>query len=49
LLQTLADCNLFQQYVQRYHYLGYGVPYGAQLSRPAQAEPRGVASAQIPR
>jgi hypothetical protein len=31
LLQTLAQRRLFQQYVQRYHYLGYRVPYGAQL------------------
>jgi hypothetical protein len=31
LLQTLAERRLFQQYVRRYHYLGYRVRYGAQL------------------
>jgi Domain of unknown function (DUF4338) len=31
LITELADRRLFQQYVQRYHPLGYRVPYGAQL------------------
>lgn len=30
-IETAADRRLFQQYIQRYHYLGYRVPYGAQL------------------
>jgi len=33
-LQLLTNCGerqLFQQYLQRYHYLGYRVPFGAQL------------------
>ena len=31
LIDDLAGRRLFQQYVQRYHPLGYRVPYGAQL------------------
>ena len=31
LIADLADRRLFQQYIQRYHPLGYRVPYGAQL------------------
>jgi hypothetical protein len=31
LIQDLAGRRLFQQYIQRYHPLGYRVPYGAQL------------------
>jgi len=31
LVADLADRRLFQQYIQRYHPLGYRVPYGAQL------------------
>jgi len=31
LLQAPSDRRLFHQYLQRYHYLGYRVPYGAQL------------------
>ncbi len=31
LLDKSADRLLFRQYIQRYHYLGYKVPYGAQL------------------
>jgi hypothetical protein len=31
LLTSGDDRRLFRQYVQRYHYLGYKVPYGAQL------------------
>jgi len=30
-VQTPSDRRLFHQYLQRYHYLGYRVPYGAQL------------------
>jgi hypothetical protein len=30
-LEGSADRRLFRQYIQRYHYLGYKVPYGAQL------------------
>lgn len=30
-LESREDRRLFQQYIQRYHYLGYRVPYGAQL------------------
>jgi hypothetical protein len=31
LLDNADDRRLFRQYIQRYHYLGYKVPYGAQL------------------
>lgn len=31
LIDNDADRVLFRQYIQRYHYLGYRVPYGAQL------------------
>ena len=31
LLNSSDDRRLFRQYMQRYHYLGYKVPYGAQL------------------
>jgi len=31
LLENAQDRLLFRQYIQRYHYLGYRVPYGAQL------------------
>lgn len=31
LIEDLAGRQLFQQYIQRYHPLGYRVPYGAQL------------------
>jgi hypothetical protein len=31
LIHEPADRQLFQQYIHRYHYLGYRVPYGAQL------------------
>jgi hypothetical protein len=31
LIDNQADRQLFQQFIQRYHYLGYKVPYGAQL------------------
>jgi uncharacterized protein DUF4338 len=31
LLDSNDDRRLFRQYIQRYHYLGYKVPYGAQL------------------
>jgi hypothetical protein len=31
LIDEPADRHLFQQYIQRYHPLGYRVPYGAQL------------------
>ena len=31
LVQAPSDRHLFHQYLQRYHYLGYRVPYGAQL------------------
>lgn len=31
LLEGSGDRRLFRQYIQRYHYLGYKVPYGAQL------------------
>lgn len=31
LLDRSDDRRLFRQYIQRYHYLGYQVPYGAQL------------------
>jgi len=31
LIEDLADRRLFQQYIQRYHPLGYRVPFGAQL------------------
>jgi hypothetical protein len=31
LVQGPSDRHLFHQYLQRYHYLGYRIPYGAQL------------------
>jgi len=31
LITNRADRQLFQQHLERYHYLGYRVPYGAQL------------------
>ena len=31
LIDNRVDRILFQQYIQRYHYLGYRIPYGAQL------------------
>jgi len=31
LLDNADDRRLFRQYIQRYHYLGYKMPYGAQL------------------
>jgi hypothetical protein len=31
LIDNADDRRLFRQYIQRYHYLGYKVPYGAQL------------------
>ena len=31
LVQTAAERKLFEQYIHRYHYLGYRVPCGAQL------------------
>jgi hypothetical protein len=31
LIQARADRRLFQQYLERHHYLSYRVPYGAQL------------------
>jgi hypothetical protein len=31
LVESAEDRRLFQQYIQGYHYLGYRVPYGAQL------------------
>jgi hypothetical protein len=31
LLDSADDRRLFRQYIQRYHYLGYKVPFGAQL------------------
>jgi hypothetical protein len=31
LIDTVGDRKLLEQYIHRYHYLGYRVPYGAQL------------------
>lgn len=31
LIEQTADRQLFRQYIERYHYLGYRIPYGAQL------------------
>jgi hypothetical protein len=31
LIEQAADRQLFEQYIHRYHYLGYRVPFGAQL------------------
>jgi hypothetical protein len=31
LIDSVGDRKLFEQYIHRYHYLGYRVPYGAQL------------------
>jgi hypothetical protein len=41
LIQDTAQRRLFREYLDRYHYLGYRAPYGAQLRywvRPAQPE-----------
>lgn len=40
LVTTLAQRRLFQQYIQRYHPLGYRVPYGAQLRYLIRSQPR---------
>jgi hypothetical protein len=40
LVTTLAQRRLFQQYLQRYHPLGYRVPYGAQLRYLIRSQPR---------
>jgi Domain of unknown function (DUF4338) len=39
LLETHADRRLFQHYLERYHYLGYRVPVGAQLRYFVHAQP----------
>jgi hypothetical protein len=39
LLEQVADRRLFQQCLQRYHYLGYRVPVGAQLRYFVYAQP----------
>jgi hypothetical protein len=41
LIEDASQRRLFREYLDRYHYLGYRAPYGAQLRywvRPAQAE-----------
>src|SRR6202050_1538083 len=41
LIEDAAQRRLFREYLDRYHYLGYRAPYGAQLRywvRPAQSE-----------
>lgn len=40
LVATLAQRRLLQQYMQRYHPLGYRVPYGAQLRYWIRSQPR---------
>ena len=40
LVTTLAQRRLFQQYIHRYHPLGYRVPYGAQLRYWIRSQPR---------
>jgi hypothetical protein len=30
-VESASERKLFEQYIERYHYLGYRVPYGAQL------------------
>ena len=40
LVTTLAQRRLLQQYIQRYHPLGYRVPYGAQLRYLIRSQPR---------
>lgn len=41
LIEDAADRRLFRQYLDRYHYLGYRAPYGAQLRYWVQtAQPR---------
>jgi len=42
LIQDLSGRRLFQQYIQRYHPLGYRVPYGAQLRYFVHAPSQGV-------
>jgi hypothetical protein len=39
LVQTAAERHLFHQYLQRYHYLGYRIPYGAQLRYFVRSQP----------
>jgi Druantia protein DruA len=39
MLENREDRRLFQQYIQRYHYLGYRVPYGAQLRYFVRSQP----------
>jgi hypothetical protein len=38
-VQTPSDRRLFRQHLQRYHYLGYRVPYGAQLRYFVRSQP----------
>ena len=40
LVTTLAQRRLLQQYIQRYHPLGYRVPYGAQLRYLIRSQPQ---------
>lgn len=42
LIEDLAGRRLFQQYIQRYHPLGYRVPYGAQLRYLVRSESQDV-------
>ena len=42
LIEDLAGRRLFQQFIQRYHPLGYRVPYGAQLRYLVRAPSRDV-------
>jgi hypothetical protein len=42
LIEDLAGRHLFRQYIQRYHPLGYRVPYGAQLRYLVHAPSQGV-------
>src|SRR5918996_1686949 len=47
LIEDAADRRLFRQYLDRYHYLGYRAPYGAQLRywvRAAQPGPLPLAA-----
>jgi len=39
LIDQAADRKLFEQYIHRYHYLGYRVPYGAQLRYFVRSQP----------
>jgi hypothetical protein len=48
LLDNSDDRRLFRQYIQRYHYLGYKVPYGAQASLFRSLPPAALSADGLP-